>query len=177
VHLFAGVTYCGCGGKMYVPSNSPKYTCLTCRNKIATGDLEEVFHEQLRAFFFSPEEITGYLKQADGVIKEKETLLQALAEEERKIRQEMSKVYKLYVDDEITSKGFGECYRPLEERLKQVEDQIPEVQAGVDFLKIQYLSSDQVLHEARDLYTRWPSLSTEEKRGIGTYHRRDNHNL
>jgi hypothetical protein len=47
-----------------------------------------------------------------------------------------------------------------------VEDQIPEVQAGVDFLKIQYLSSDQVLHEARDLYTRWPSLSTEEKRGI-----------
>ena len=47
-----------------------------------------------------------------------------------------------------------------------MQDRIPEAQAEIDFLKIQYLSSDQVLHEARDLYTRWPSLSTEEKRSI-----------
>lgn len=166
VHLFAGVTYCGCGGKMYVPSNSPKYTCLKCRNKIATGDLEEVFHEQIKAFFFSPEEISNYLKQADGVIKEKEELLQALDDEERKLRQEMDRLYKLYLDEQITPTGFGERYKPLEERLAQMQNQVPELQAGIDFLKIQYLSSDQVLHEARDLYTRWPNLSTEEKRAI-----------
>lgn len=166
VNLFAGVTYCGCGSKMYVLSNSPKYTCLKCRNKIATGDLEEIFHEQLKAFFFSPEEISNYLRQADQVIAEKEDLLQSLTEEERKIRQEMSKVYKLYMDDEITSKGFGEYYKPLEERLAQMQDRIPELEAEIDFLKIQHLSSDQMLQEARDLYTRWPNLSTDEKRAI-----------
>jgi hypothetical protein len=48
-------------------------------------------------------------------------------------------------------------------------DQIPELQAKIDFLKIQHLSSDQILHEARDLYTRWPDLSTEEKRAIGEH--------
>lgn len=166
VHIFAGVTYCGCGGKMYVPSNSPKYTCLKCRNKIPTDDLEEVFHEQLRAFFFSPIEIGNYLKQADSVIAEKTQLLNSLADEERKVSTEMDKLYKLYMDGMISSTGFGERNRPLEERLAQIQDRIPEAQAEVDFLKIQYLSSDQVLHEARDLYTRWPSLATEEKRSI-----------
>lgn len=166
VHLFAGVTYCGCGGKMYVPSNSPKYTCLKCRNKIPTDDLEQVFHEQLKAFFFSPTEIASYLKQADDVIAEKTALLDSIAEEERKVKTEMDKLYKLYMEEMISPAGFGERNKPLEERLAQVQDRIPEAQAEIDFLKIQYLSSDQVLHEARDLYTRWPNLSSEEKRSI-----------
>jgi site-specific DNA recombinase len=40
------------------------------------------------------------------------------------------------------------------------------VQGEIDFLKIQYLSSDEVLTEARDLYSRWPDLAFEEKRQI-----------
>lgn len=166
VHLFTGFVFCECGSKMYVPSGSPKYTCSKCHNKIGVADLEEVFQAQLKSFFFSPTDIQDYLSQADQVIKEKEELLQGLVDEEHKIKQEMSKVYKLYVDDEITSKGFGDWYKPLEERQQQVADHIPEIQAEIDFLKIQYLSSDEVLQEARDLYSRWPKLTQDEKRKI-----------
>ncbi|MFQ5962687.1 MAG: recombinase family protein [Candidatus Scalinduaceae bacterium] len=166
VHLFTGFAFCACGQKMYVPSNSPKYICRKCRNKIGTEDLEEVFHKQLKTFFFSPNEISNYLNKSDNVIKEKEELLKSQEQEKHKIQIEMDKVYKLYIDDQITPEGFGHKYKPLEERLKQTEDQIPELQAEIDFLKIQYLSSDQILNEAKDLYSRWPELEYEEKRKI-----------
>jgi site-specific DNA recombinase len=166
VHLFSGVAFCQCGGKMYVPSNSPKYICYKCRNKIGETDLEDVFHHQLKSFFFSPTEVSDYLKKADKVIKEKEELLRALIEEERKVKQEMDKTYKLYLDDQITKEGFGARYKPLELRLKQIGDQIPELQGEIDFLKIQYVSKDEVLNEAKDLYSRWQQLSSEEKRKI-----------
>src|SRR6185436_12409228 len=57
VHLFTGLTFCACGTQMYVPSNMPKYYCKNCHNKIPIEDLEGVFQEQLRSFFFSPKEI------------------------------------------------------------------------------------------------------------------------
>ncbi|HEY3376375.1 MAG TPA: recombinase family protein, partial [Armatimonadota bacterium] len=166
VQLFGGMVLCGCGSKMYVPSNSPKYICYKCRNKIGTTDLEEIFHTQLKSFFFSPAEIDRYLGQADQVIGDKEELLQTLLTEEQTVRQQMDRIYKLYIDEEITSKGFGERYKPLEQRKLQIEDQIPELQAEVDFLKIQFMSRDQVLNEAQDLYTRWTDLSIAQKQEI-----------
>jgi site-specific DNA recombinase len=166
VQLFAGYTFCECGYKMYVPSNSPKYICYKCRNKIGTTDLEEIFHQQLKTFFFSSTEITNYLSQADQVIKEKENLLNTLGEEKRKTEQDMDKIYRAYTNNEISMDSFGKHYRPLEERIKQIDNQLPEIQGEIDFLKIQYLSSDQIFNEAKDLYSRWPQLTPEEKRKI-----------
>lgn len=166
VHLFSGVAYCACDQKMYVPSNSPKYTCSKCRNKIPLEDLEDIFQHQLKNFFLSPSEINTYLNSADEVISEKEGLLRSLSEEERQVSQEMEKVYRLYLDDQITPQGFGTRYKPLEERLGQMEEQLPQLQAEIDFLRIQFLSSDQILTEAQDLYSRWDDLSPEEKRKI-----------
>ena len=60
------------------------------------------------------------------------------------------------LDDKITSDGFRHEYHPLEERAKQLSDRIPELQGELDFLKIKFLSSDEVLTEAKDLYGRWP---------------------
>ena len=126
-------------------------------------DLEEIFHEQLKTFFFSPGEIVNYLNQADNVIKEKEELLKAISEEKKKLEAEMEKVYRAYVNDEISMEVFGRFQKPLEERVKQLEGQIPDLQGEIDFLKIQYISSDQILTEAKDLYSRWKDLTPEEK--------------
>ena len=166
VHLFTGFAYCHCGEKMYVPSNSPKYICYKCRNKISITDLEEIFHHQLKGFFFSPEEISKYLEEADNVIKEKQELLAALTEEKGKVQKEMDKTYKLYIDDQISKAGFGKRYKPMEERLSQIDEQIPALEGQIDYLKNQYLSKDEILHEARDLYSRWPKLERKEKRQI-----------
>lgn len=166
VQLFAGIAFCHCGGKMKVPSNNAKYICPKCHNKIATVDLEEIFHLQLKDFFFSPEEIVSYLKTADDTIKTKEELLETLKKEQAKIQAEMKKIYRLYIEDKISTDGFGITYRPLENRLKEVNEQIPDLQSDVDFLKIQYLSSDETVSEFQSLYERWKTLTQEEKRII-----------
>jgi len=166
VHLFSGVCYCDCGNKMYVPSNTPKYVCYKCRNKIGVHDLESIFHEQLKAFFLSPEETLGYLDKADKVLKEKEELVKHLFREIDQTQKEMDKLYQLYLADEIPAKGFGLRYKPLEQRLEQLNEEIPKIQGEIDFLRIQYLSSNEIFNEARDLYQGWPDLERQEKRKI-----------
>ena len=141
-------------------------TCYKCPNKIPVEDLEEVFHHELKNFFLSPSEMDTDLDRADEVIREQEELARSLSEDERRVRQAMEKVYRLYLDDEITPRGFGTSYKPLEGRLGQIEDQLPQLQAEIDFLRIQSLFSEQLLMEAQDLYSRREDLSPEEKRRI-----------
>jgi site-specific DNA recombinase len=165
-HLFSGFVLCHCGAKMYVPSNMPKYVCGKCRNKIGVEDLEAIFHEQLKSFFVSPDEVTKYLGKADETIREKEELLRSLTEESKRLRSEMDKLMKLYTGDILPKEELGKRYQPLYERVKRIEDQLPELQGEVDFLKIQYLSSDQIVADAKDLYSRWSDLSFDEKRSV-----------
>lgn len=166
VHLFAGVAFCECGTKMYVLSGTRKYICQKCRNKMPADDLEAVFREQLREFFLSSEDLAEYLEQADEQIVAKRELLGTLETDRGTVQAEMDKVYKLYVSDQISSDGFGRTYKPLEERLKALDDQLPKLQAELDFLRIQNLSRDEIIAEAQDLYGRWADLLPEEKRQI-----------
>lgn len=91
-HLFTGLVHCHCGGRMYVPSNSPKYICHVCRHKIPTDDLEQVFEAELKNFVFSPEDIAAHLERADEEIAHKEELLSALDRERDKLRTESDKL-------------------------------------------------------------------------------------
>lgn len=166
VQLFSGIVYCECGQKMYVPSNSPKYTCKPCRTKIQVSDLEEVYRERLKDFFYSEAEIASYLESAEEAVSVKAELLNALLRERKKVSSEMDKTYQLYIASKISPDGFDRLYRPLEARLKQLDDETPVLQAEVDFLKLQALSSSEVVSEAQDLYGRWPELSFDQKRSI-----------
>lgn len=47
-HLCSGILKCGCGRTMYVPTNSKKYTCQKCRNKIIKDDLETIVLKNLK---------------------------------------------------------------------------------------------------------------------------------
>lgn len=55
------------------------------------------------------------IHEADDTIKGKEELLSSLTREQTKVRKEMDRFCQLHIDEELTSKGFGERYNPLEE--------------------------------------------------------------
>ena len=166
VQLFAGLAFCHCGQKMRVPSNSPKYVCPKCHNKISTIDLEEIFRLQLKNFLFSSNDLIAYFKATDESVREKQKLLDSLKKEQNKVHSEMKKIYRLYMDDKISPDGFGHSYGPLEERLRQISSELPDLQGEVDFLMIQHLSQDETISQFRSLYDRWSTLEKDEKRII-----------
>jgi len=166
VHLLSGYVSCHCGKKMYVYHEAPTYSCKTCKNKIAVEDIDEIYHTQLKSFLLTDMDMETYLKQSDDLIQEKQSLLVSSRQESEILRKKLHEYVSLRINKELTAERFKELYDPLEERLSQLEKQLPELEAGIDFLKIQYLSSDTVLREAKDLYDRWLQLPFEEKRAI-----------
>ena len=93
-------------------------------------------------------------------------MLDAHQREIQKVRGEMKQPHRLYAEGQITPQGFGDFYKPAEGRLNQLVAELPKLEAEVDFLKVNKLSSDDVLHEANTLYDRWPKLPTPDKRKI-----------
>lgn len=165
-HLFSGLALCACGSKMYTPSNTPKYVCYACRQKIALDVLETVFREELQGFFVSKEAIAEYLQQGDDVLAEKRQLLETLERELASVRSEMDKLYRLYLDGGISAAGFRERNDPLDQRAAALGAEIPRIQGEADFLAIRLLSSDELVSQGRDLYSHWQDLDFEEKRSI-----------
>ena len=166
VYLFSGLAQCSCGNKMYVRAKSPKYVCRKCCNKIPITDLDAIVREELQVFFTQPERVSNHLQAADKNLTEKQALLDTHQRELQKVRDEMKQTHRLYLDGQITAQGFGDFYKPAEERLNQLVAELPKLQAEVDFLKVNKLSSDDVLREAGTLYDRWPKLPTDDKRKI-----------
>ena len=166
VHLFSGLAHCSCGHKMYVAANTPKYFCRKCRNKIPIADLENIVRQELKVFFGQPERIASHLNEAGRNLTEKSALLDMHQREIQKVRDEMTRTHKLYIQEQITPQGFGDFYKPAEKRLNQLLAELPKLEAEVDFLKVNKLSADDVLHESNSLHERWPKLVSEDKRKI-----------
>ena len=165
-HLFAGIVHCHCGKKMYVPSNTLKYVCQGCRTKIPTDDLEAIFAEELKRFFFSPEEIRAELMASNETIREKEGLLHSQRGEAKKVQTAIDRLYDLYQSNGIDKKGFAERYQPLLARKEQCDAELPALEAEIDVLRINLISHEEIVSEAQDLYSRWGTLSLPERRRI-----------
>lgn len=166
VQLFAGLAYCYCGTKLYVPSNTPKYVCFACRNKIPVKDLEAVYQEQLKNFFLSPSEVIRYVGKADEALREKQALLESLKCKEKQLKRDMDKLMRLYLDEQISSEGFGTQYKPLEEQAKKTGKQVPILQSEIEHLRAGMLSPGGMIETGKRIYLNWRSLEREEKRRI-----------
>jgi site-specific DNA recombinase len=165
-HLFSGLAHCSCGNKMYVNARTPKYFCRKCNNKIPMVDLEGIIRDELKEFFNQPIKINQHLEEADRNLTEKTRLLEVHQKEIQKIKDEMARTHRLYIEEQITAKGFGDFYKPAEERLGQLQIELPKLEAEVDFLRVNKLSADDVMQESAYLYDRWPTFAAADKRKI-----------
>ncbi len=166
VRLFGSRTWCKCGKKMYVPSGSRKYTCTACKNKIPADDLEAIFCEEVRDYFATPERVETRLGAARRSLTEKEALVASHKAEVEKVRAEMARTHRLYLDGQIPLESFGEYHKPLETRLRELQGSLPEMEAELAHLEIRGMSADEVVRESRDLALRWPKMALEERRKI-----------
>ena len=167
VHLFSGLLYCGCGGKMYVYADGLKYKCSVCRKtKIEIADIEEIYYENLKEFLLTEEHIESFLSKADEAIAEKEKQLQTLNQDRKRLKDEMDKTMQLYLSGQIPKDGFANYYNPLDIQFKQIEASVPDIQAEIDFLRIECLNSDTIITEAKNLADQWIDLEKEAKRQI-----------
>jgi site-specific DNA recombinase len=168
-HIMAGYVFCAdCDTKMYVhhKATSNTYRCTKCNNHIMAKDLEEIYHEQLKTFLLTGVSVSEYLETLDIELQEKEKLLSVLESERDSLSKKMDNFINMRMNNELSKEVFAEKYKPMEERLLQISNQLPELQAEIDFLKIQHRSSDVVLKDATDLYSCWDTLEFDDKRTI-----------
>jgi site-specific DNA recombinase len=168
VHLLSGYLFCTCGSKMYVyhKDKMPTYRCKPCNTKVLVADIDFIYHDQLKGFLLTELEIADYLIKTNADLREKEVLLEQATDEVERIRKQMAELVKMRLAGELNRESFMTSHRPLEEQIAQLEEHLPELQAEVDYLKIQHLSSDSILREAKSLYANWQSMPFEEKRSI-----------
>jgi site-specific DNA recombinase len=166
-HLLSGYVYCTCGKRMYIAhQNNPVYACAPCKTRIPANDLHDIYYQQLKTFLLAETSASEYLSQTELKIKDKESLFEVLSNEAAKLRKGKADLVALRLSGEMSKESFAEIFKPMEERLAQIDNQLPELQAEIDVLKIQHLSSEVVLHESKDLYTKWPTLEFQQQRGV-----------
>ena len=120
----------------------------------------------MKGFLLSPEHVTDYLQKASTTINEKNRLVETLAKELVRVKSEIEKTYQLFLADALTTDQFKERHQPLDERKKQIEAELPKAEADVSLLRIDGLSSEYIMAEARDVEASWPDMNTDERRRI-----------
>lgn len=151
---------------MYVSSGSPKYKCSRCKTRIPVVDLEGIFLDELTGYLLSPEKVAEYVQRANDSISEKVQLLESLRKEHQKCKTEADKVYDMYGTTAITVEQFKERFHPADARKRQIEAEIPRVEAEIDLDRVREISTEQVMAEALDLRSRWPKMTFQERRSI-----------
>jgi predicted nuclease with TOPRIM domain len=142
------------------------YECAKCKNKVSIEDLEVVFQEQLRNLVVEPQAVTEYLSDADAKIGQAEALLASQEAEAARLSEKLDGLLGLFMAKKLTKDDFGERYQPLEVRREQIRQELPRLRGEVDGLRFSRASTGQVLQEAGDLHSHWPSLEPHEKRRI-----------
>ena len=166
VHIFSGLVWCQCGAKMYMRSQSPRYVCQKCKNKIDPDILEKLFHDRLQQYLMSEEELQETKTEQERIIADKERLLSVLETEVIKLKEQEDDVFNLYHEKMIDKNAFKEKHQPIYELRQAKNEAKKDLQLEIDVLHQANLAENQALLDARVLYSKWNAFSKETKKSI-----------
>lgn len=165
VYLLSGLVQCSCGKAMYVFHSSRQFACKACKNKISVEDIDEIYQVHLKEYLQGINQ-ADYAQQHTAQLEEKKTLLENTQRERAKLAKQIDEWIDLRVSKELTKESFAAKYQPAEMRLRQLDEQLPELEAEIDTRTIQLMSGDKLLHEAKTAYDRWETMAFEERRAL-----------
>lgn len=168
VHVFAGIVRCECGGKMYVYTRSPNYTCNLCKNKVAATVLDELFLGSIADTLADGGQIAKHLRLAKEKIAQRERDAAAMSQQVESVKAEMRKVYELYMAGGVDVDRFKALNIPLEERLTQMKEELARMEGETLALQVNDLSAEAIAHESKGLAKLWPSLDIEGKQRMAS---------
>lgn len=166
VHIFAGLLKCGCGGKMYVYTRSPNYTCAKCKNKISAAVLEEIFTGSIAENLADTAQIAAHLDRSKSKIAEHHERAVVIRTQCEGVRAEMKKLYDLYIAGGLSVEQFKELNTPLYDRLGQLTGELAKLEGEDTALAVGGLSIEAIAHEARNLAALWPTLDVDGKQRL-----------
>jgi site-specific DNA recombinase len=165
VYLLSGYVYCSCGKSMYISHHSQTYLCKACKHRISVSDIDEIYQLYLKEYLNSIDQVT-YIEHSDNELQAKKALLESTKKERATLAKQIDEWIDLRVQKELTKESFAAKYQPAEERLRQLEMQLPELEAEIDVRTIALMSSDTVIKEVKALYDQWNEMAFADKRVI-----------
>jgi len=163
---FGNRIWCQCGGKMYARTDSPKYHCRKCNRKVPVETFGELMRHELYQFYGSKEQVAIRLNDAQKNLVDTEQALAALQRQIQKVRDDMNQSHELLLDKLITPQGFSDLYNPAEQQLNQLLAGLPKLEADLARMKIDQVSVEEVIFEARNLYEQWPTMDVDRRRSV-----------
>ncbi|HEY1110450.1 MAG TPA: recombinase family protein [Opitutaceae bacterium] len=163
---FTGLVRCHCGKKMYIPFQSPKWTCVACKNKIPVADLEDCFRDEIKGFMVSAQKVEAYRESSRSGIAEKRQLVAKLTKDRDEAKTEADRCFDLYRVGALDVRQFKERFQPLDARRQALDREIPRAQAEVDALAIEDISAEHIAQEGRGFYEQWPTMDLDRKRSV-----------
>ncbi len=164
--LFGGNLVCSCGTKMYVHEyggmKMPRYRCRACHFKLNEDILEEHFLEILKTVIIRPEELQAD-RDAESRRQTKQEQLDLLGRELKKVEHKISTLVDLVGDQTIDRHTFSERFLPLKQRKEKIQEELPRIQAEIDFLTTNAISKEYLIEQATTFAAMWPVLNYEEK--------------
>lgn len=165
-HLFGGIAQCHCGGKMYVPVNSPKYICRSCKNRIRTEDLESLYIEALRLELTSEATFKKASEDKKKMLNDKKVQLGVMEKKKSKLKNQLSQLFELHSEGQIQTKDFASHYEPKKNEIDQLEQEILVTQSEIDYLNINTSDLLEVLESSVYLRDNWSNLTFDKKRDL-----------
>ena len=165
VQLFGGKLDCECGKRMYKPSNTDKYVCHDCRNKIPVLDMEQIFLGAVKSLF-APDRVELLLERAGSELHIKSNKAAALAEKLTGMREEMDKCYRAHVAGTLDQSDFSRFYDPIKSQSRGVEGRLAELQGEITVLQ-EWGSTTRVSGNVRKVLDKWwPTAHLEKKKEL-----------